>query len=79
MLKKPVKSPSQPIAASIPAANATKVVKNYSLQGLSIILKVGNDFETVWLNPKQSVRVLESQITKQMKNLHRRRLINIGN
>lgn len=83
MLKKNVNFPTGGSGTNklknVSVADASKLVKNYSLQGLSIILKVGNDFETVWLNPKQSVRVLESQITKQMKNLHRRRLINIGN
>ena len=37
---------------------ATKVIKNYSLQGITIILKNGADFENVWLVPKQSIRVL---------------------
>jgi hypothetical protein len=57
----------------------TKLIKNYSLQGITLVLKVGNDYENVWLTPKQSIRVPESQITQQIKNLHRRRLINIGN
>jgi hypothetical protein len=69
---KSVEAPKAPV-------EATKSIKNYSLQGLTVILKKGNDFENVWLSPKQSIRVLESQITQQIKNLHKRRLIVIGN
>lgn len=58
---------------------ATKSIKNYSLQGLTIILKNGENYENVWLSPKQSIRVLESQITQQIKNLHKRRLVTIAN
>jgi len=57
----------------------TKSIKNYSLQGITIILKNGNRTEDVWLLPKQSIRVSESQITQQIRNLHRRRLVIIGN
>ena len=76
MPKQILKSEEQPTAQT---AEATKVIKNYSLQGLTILLKKGNDFENIWLSPKQSIRVTEAQITQQIKNLHRRRLINIGN
>jgi hypothetical protein len=58
---------------------ATKSIKNYSLQGITVILKNGNKTEDVWLLPKQSIRVSESQITQQIRNLHRRRLVIIGN
>jgi hypothetical protein len=57
----------------------TKSIKNYSLQGITIILKNGNKTEDIWLLPKQSIRVSESQITQQIRNLHRRRLVIIGN
>jgi hypothetical protein len=57
----------------------TKSIKNYSLQGITVILKNGNRTEDVWLLPKQSIRVSESQITQQIRNLHRRRLVIIGN
>lgn len=60
-------------------AEVTKSIKNYSLQGINIILKKGNDFDNIWLSPKESIRVLESQITQQIKNLHKRRLVIIGN
>lgn len=69
----------KPVEAAKAPAEATKSIKNYSLQGITIILRKGNDFENVWLSPKQSIRVLESQITQQIKNLHKRRLILIGN
>jgi hypothetical protein len=76
MPKQILKSAEQP---PVQATEATKSIKNYSLQGITIILKSGNNFENVWLKPKESIRVSESQITQQIKNLHRRRLINIGN
>jgi hypothetical protein len=56
-----------------------KTIKNYSLQGLTLILRSGGDFESIWLAPKQSITVLESRITQQVKNLHKRRLVSIGN
>jgi hypothetical protein len=71
--------PKQPSSVVKPSTEVTKSIKNYSLQGINIILKNGNDFDNVWLSPKQSIRVLESQITKQVKNLHKRRLVIIGN
>lgn len=61
------------------AEEATKSIKNYSLQGITIILKNGNQTEDFWLLPKQSIRVSENQITQQIRNLHRRRLVVIGN
>jgi hypothetical protein len=65
--------------ASTTAEEATKSLKNYSLQGITIILKNGNQTEDFWLLPKQSIRVSEDQITQQIRNLHRRRLVVIGN
>ena len=61
------------------AEETTKSLKNYSLQGITIILKNGNQTEDFWLLPKQSIRVSEDQITQQIRNLHRRRLVIIGN
>jgi hypothetical protein len=52
---------------------------NKSLQGLSVIFASGSGFKSVWLAPKQQVIVLESEITQQVKNLHKRRLISIEN
>ena len=74
------KEETQTMVKSVVAPNVvTKSIKNYSLQGLSLILREGNSFITVWLSPKQSITVTEGQITQQIKNLHRRRLIKIGN
>lgn len=56
-----------------------KVLKNYSLQGRSVILNENGVFRVVWLAPKESISVPESHITQQIKNLHKRRLIVIGN
>ena len=56
-----------------------KVVKNCSLQGRSVILNEEGVFKTVWLAPKESITVPESQVTKQIINLHKRRLVTIGN
>jgi hypothetical protein len=79
MLKK-TGSPPKVFNPSVEVKSDTsKLIKNYSLQGLSLTIKKGSTFETVWLNPKASIRLLESEITQQIKNLHRRRLIRIGN
>jgi hypothetical protein len=53
-----------------------KSIKNYSIQGLYVILNGG---EHVWLEPKQIIRVDESEISQQIKNLHRRRIVQISN
>ena len=56
-----------------------KKIKNYSVQGLSLILLVDNKPVSTWLSPNESIEVEESQITEQIKNLHVRRLIQIRN
>jgi len=56
-----------------------KKISNKSVQGLSVILISESGFKSVWLAPKQQVKVLESEITQQVKNLHKRRLISIEN
>lgn len=66
---------SQPAVAS----DATKVIKNYSVQGLFVILQTSEGVVQHWLEPKQSITVPEAHISQQIRNLHRRRLINIGN
>jgi hypothetical protein len=58
---------------------AQKVVKNNSVQGLSVVINSGPGFTTVWLAPKQSITVNESEITQQIINLHKRRLVQITN
>jgi len=77
MLKKNTSSPLPPTPVIIP--KIMKVIKNCSLQGRSVILNEEGVFKTVWLAPKQSITVPESQVTKQIINLHKRRLITIGN
>lgn len=57
----------------------TKIIKNYSVQGLYVMLKTEDGVTHQWLEPKQAIRVQESQISQQIKTLHRRRLINISN
>lgn len=56
-----------------------KTIRNCSVQGLSIVVTTQSSSKSVWLPPKTTVRVLESQITQQMINLHKRRLISISN
>lgn len=75
MLKKNISTQLQ-ISAD---PSGMKVLKNYSLQGRSVILNENGVFRVVWLAPKESISVPESQITQQIKNLHKRRLIVIGN
>lgn len=64
---------------SNPIQEATKLIKNYSVQGRYIILKTENGAVHHWLEPKHSIRVPESQITEQVKTLHRRKLVIISN
>jgi hypothetical protein len=68
---------NQPESAASPAV--FKTVKNYSLQGFYVILETNEGAEHVWLEPKKSIRVPESQISQQIKNLHQRRLVIISN
>jgi hypothetical protein len=56
-----------------------KVVKNYSIQGLFITLKTSEGSVDYWLEPKQSIKVPENQISQQIKNLQRRRIVSITN
>lgn len=56
-----------------------KTIKNYSVQGLFLILDRPDGAEQVWLEPKQSIQVPELQISQQIKNLHRRRIVQISN
>lgn len=58
---------------------AVKSIKNYSVQGLFVILETSEGAKHVWLEPKQAIKVPEDQISQQIKNLHRRRLVQIGN
>lgn len=58
---------------------AMKLIKNYSLQGIFIILKTPEGTVQKWLQPKQAIRVPESQISQQLKNLHKRRIVSISN
>jgi len=57
----------------------TKVIKNYSLQGLSVLLNTENGPKFIWLAPRQAVTVSEAYISVQAQNLHKRRLIQISN
>lgn len=57
----------------------TKLIKNYSVQGLFVILNTSEGVVHKWLEPRQSISVLESEISQQLKNLHRRRLVIISN
>ena len=54
-------------------------VKNYSTQGLSILLNNASGPEFVWLAPRESIIVQESQISDQIRTLHERRLLQIRN
>lgn len=53
-------------------------VKNISFQGLEIFVKEGSGFIGLWLEPKTSVVIAESQITEVVKNLIRKRMISIS-
>lgn len=61
------------------ATYSMKTIKNYSLQGLHVLLNTPEGPEFVWIQPRQSISVPESQISEQAKTLHQRRLIQISN
>ena len=63
---------------SIEASQVLKSVKNVSVQGLSVILEVADGYESRWIEPREVIQVPENQVSQQMRNLHRRRLINIS-
>jgi hypothetical protein len=67
------------LADQVPQPEVTKLIKNYSLQGIYVILETSEGSNHVWLEPKKAIRVPESQISQQIKNLHRRRLVIISN
>ncbi len=67
------------VSQPVPSPDVTKVVKNYSVQGLFVILQTPEGAIQKWLEPKQSIKVPETYISQQIKNLHRRRLVTIGN
>lgn len=61
------------------APQTLKSVKNYSIQGLSLVLETDEGFKELWIEPREVIQIPESFISQQMKNLHRRRLIEISN
>ena len=67
------------VKSQVKAGPATKVIRNHSMQGLSVVITSGSAFKTVWLAPKQAITVNESDITPQIINLHKRRLVQITN
>jgi len=56
-----------------------KSVKNYSLQGLSLTLETPEGPRTIWLAPKQIIKIPEEFIGNQIRNLHNRRMLQISN
>ena len=67
------------VTSESPVGYNLKTIKNYSLQGLPLsILSESGECENVWLAPKQSITVAEFRITQQVKNLHKRRLVQIS-
>lgn len=56
-----------------------KTIKNYSLQGLHVLINTEEGPEFIWLQPKQVITVPEHQISEQAITLHQRRLIVISN
>jgi hypothetical protein len=56
-----------------------KKIKNYSLQGLTLIFSTPNGFKNKYVKPNEIVTVPESWITGQVRTLHSRRMIKIYN
>jgi len=56
-----------------------KVVKNDSLQTLTIYFNTEKGCKERFMRPGESLVVPESYITEQIKTLHRRRIFKISN
>jgi hypothetical protein len=56
-----------------------KVVKNDSLQTLTVYFNTEKGCKERYLKPGESIVVPENYITEQIKTLHRRRLFKISN
>lgn len=56
-----------------------KVIKNDSYTGLEVIITSPKGPIGKWLQPRESVAVPESAITKTIKNLAKRRVLKITN
>jgi hypothetical protein len=56
-----------------------KVVKNDSLQAVTIFFSTEKGCKEKWIQPGESIVVPESYITEQIKTLHRRRIFTISN
>jgi len=77
---KPVRE-SQKVIVLPPSPNTDvmKVIKNYSLQGLNVLLNTEKGPVFRWLEPRQSIVVPEDYISEQAKTMHARRKIQISN
>jgi hypothetical protein len=56
-----------------------KVVKNDSLQTLTVYFNTEKGCKERYMKPGESIVVPENYITEQIKTLHRRRLFKISN
>lgn len=56
-----------------------KVVKNDSLQAITVFFNTDKGCKERWMQPGESIVVPESYITEQIKTLHRRRVFTISN
>lgn len=55
----------------------TKTVKNMSVQGLEVYKTTATGPEAVWLGPRQSIVIPESQIGSQIQNLAKMRMVKV--
>jgi hypothetical protein len=56
-----------------------KVVKNDSLQAITVYFNTDKGCKERWMQPGESIVVPENYITEQIKTLHRRRVFTISN
>lgn len=56
-----------------------KVVKNDSLQAITVFFNTDKGCKERWMQPGESIVVPENYITEQIKTLHRRRVFTISN
>ena len=56
-----------------------KVIKNDSLQSMTIYLNTEKGCHEQWLKPGESIVVPDSYVSEQILNLHRTKLFKISN
>lgn len=54
-----------------------KCIQNRSFQGIEIYLETSKGAKTIWLSPREIVTVPDFYLSKQVKNLQKRKMVSI--